>query len=873
MLDDSRHKLCAATLTLIALALASICTINSTSWIGSTFPGFFVMSNRVIASVTLPHWPSANREIFQHEAVAIDGRPIATPQDLYKRISESPAGTRFVYILRKDGESSYYTAASIKFTSIDYLLIFVPYLVSGLGLALIGIVVWYLKPDAPASLALLIGGMSGGLFAITGTDLYSPYWFFRLHVLGEAFFPASLLMHLAIVFPVDRFRRYRRLQVSIPYTVAAVLGIAYEIFLYRPGTYTLIHDLCMVYTGLGGASLLTAVGWDFFTSDSQLVRQRIRVLLMGLLCGFAFPGFLMFYSGITGGEVPVNYAGLTVILFPLSIGYAIVQHDLFEIDILLKRSAYYATISVTLAIGYLGFLAVIDWGLHSSAIARSTYFPLLFTLIVIVFLNPLKDAVQNTVDRVFFRLKYNPKKMLESTSAVLASTLQLEDIVSFIWETIRSTMGTRSGGIFVRSAPAHAYERIFPVANDGPVLEQHLVLAELANAGGGILLRHDLDDNPRVGQNRELMRQAFDLVGAEMLIPLALKRDLIGFIAIGKKESGAFFSADDVDFLKALANQSALSIANALAYREIQSLNAVLEQRVEQRTAELSHSNEELHSSVRSLEQAYRDLLRSQQDLSRAENMATLGRLAAGVAHEMNTPLGASMTSLKLLQDLVTEYKSSVGDPNVSTTDHREIAFEMSTLVGTTRDWLRKAAAHIGSLKLHTRALQNADVKSFPVLQIVEDVGLLLSHRLRLSQSRLVVECSSENPQLQGDPSKLGQVLTNLLSNAIDANSEAARPNAEIRVMVQEDGDTLVIRVEDQGPGIPPEDIPRIFDEFFSTKPFGEGTGLGLSIARDIISNFFNGTIAVESTLGKSAVFTVRMPRAGGSSRAPSVAA
>lgn len=874
MLDDSWHKLRATTLALIALALASICTINSTRWIGSTFPGFFVMSNRVIASVTLPHWPPSNRELFQHEVIAIDGRLVATPQDLYKRISKSPAGTRFVYTLRKDGTRSFYTAASINFTSRDYLLIFVPYLVSGLGLALIGIAVWYSKPEAPASLALLIGGLTGGLFAITGTDLYSPYWFFRLHVLGEAFFPASLLMHLAIVFPVDRFRHHRRLLLSIPYVVAAVLGITYEVFLYRPGTYTLVHDLCMDYTGLGGASLLTAVGWDFFTSDSQLVRQRIRVLLLGLVCGFAYPGFLMFYSGITGGEVPVNYAGFTVILFPLSIGYAIVQHDLFEIDAFLKQSAYYMTISVTLALGYLGFLAVTDWGLHSSAIARSTYFPLLFTLIVVVFLNPIKDAVQQTVDRIFFRLRYNPKKMLELTSAMLTSTLQLEDIVSFVWETIRSTTGINSGGIFVRSAPARGYERVFPVANDGPVLEEgDPLLAEFSDCGGRIILRHDLDEDPRAGQKREVIRRVFDSVGAEILIPLKLKSDLIGFIAIGKKESGAFFSADDVDFLGALANQSALSIANALAYREIQSLNAVLEQRVEQRTEELSRSNHELHSSVRRLEQAYRDLQRSQQDLSRAEKMATLGRLAAGVAHEMNTPLGASMTSLKLLQDLVNEYKSSVGDPTVSTTDHREIALEMSTLVGITRDWLRKAGAHIGSLKLHTRALQNVDVKSFPVLQILEDVGLLLSHRLRLSQSRLVVECSSENPQLHGDPGKLGQVLTNLLCNAIDANREAARPNAEIRVMVQEDGDTLVIRVEDQGPGIPPEDIPRIFDEFFSTKPFGEGTGLGLSIARDIISNFFNGTLAVESTLGKNAIFIIRMPRAGGSSRAPSVAA
>jgi hypothetical protein len=73
--------------------------------------------------------------------------------------------------------------------------------------------------------------------------------------------------------------------------------------------------------------------------------------------------------------------------------------------------------------------------------------------------------------------------MLEFTSAVLASTLQLEDIVSFIWEIIRSTMGTKSGGIVVRSAPSRVYERIFPVTNDGPVLEEHLLAAELTATG------------------------------------------------------------------------------------------------------------------------------------------------------------------------------------------------------------------------------------------------------------------------------------------------------------------------------------------------------------------------------------------------------
>src|SRR5260370_17011586 len=97
-------------------------------------------------------------------------------------------------------------------------------------------------------------------------------------------------------------------------------------------------------------------------------------------------------------------------------------------------------------------------------------------------------------------------------------------------------------------------------------MEEHLLLAELSESGGRILSRYDLDDNPRLGQNREMIRRAFDSVSAEILIPLALKRDLIGFIAIGKKESGAFFSADDVAFLKALANQHPPPIPTPLSY-------------------------------------------------------------------------------------------------------------------------------------------------------------------------------------------------------------------------------------------------------------------------------------------------------------------
>ncbi len=217
------------------------------------------------------------------------------------------------------------------------------------------------------------------------------------------------------------------------------------------------------------------------------------------------------------------------------------------------------------------------------------------------------------------------------------------------------------------------------------------------------------------------------------------------------------------------------------------------------------------------------------------------------------------MTSIELLRGLVAEYKSSAGDDNVSVADHREIATEMEALLETTRAWLTKAGAQIRSFKLHTRALQSAEEREFAILQIINEVELLLSHRLRLSQSTLAVKSGAGDPILYGDPGKLGQVLTNLISNAIDAHLEAKR-GGEISVGVSSDGESLVLEVADHGNGIPEERMDRIFDEFYSSKPLGEGTGLGLPIARDIISNFFAGSISVDSAAGEGSTFTVRIP-------------
>jgi signal transduction histidine kinase len=831
------HKLIALALVISVLGLAGICGVSSTRWLYATFPGFFVLGNRVVASVGFPHWSVAQQELdlYQKMVVAVNGQAVATSEELYALVRQRPPGSLLTYTLQKQERTYTVTLPSQTFTWRDYNLLFGTSVALGLACALLGIAVWFLKPYDLAARSFCVASLALGTFSITVLDLYGPSHFFHLHALSEALFPFAFI-HLALVFPVDRGHRFRAQLLSLPFVLALVLAGAYELFLYHPTYYSRIHNLCMVAVGIGAVIFLGKVIADYRTTTSHLIQQRVRVIFLGFLSGF---------------------------VFPLGVGYAIVKHDLFEIDALLKRGAYYLALTATLTVAFLLFLAVLDVTLHSSEQARSPIFHLLFTLVVVLFLNPVKDYVQHGVDQIFFRSRYHPAKVLEITSASLAAMLHLEEIVAFIWKTINSTVGVTQGHIFLQAPNPHTYIPTYPAPPQPLSLPSSHRLVRTLQTKGQPISRYDFTESEQLLGAAEKDWQALAHINAQLLVPLLQKGQLVGFFALGAKESGAFFSVADRDFLVTLANQSALSIANALSYAEIETLNASLEQKVEERTQALAQTNAELQHSLAQLEQTYGTLQRSQENLLRAEKMAALGRLTAGIAHEMNTPLGASLATLKLVKDLVREYRASVGDHDITAGDHHAIATDMDKFVDATQQWLEKAAAHIRSLKLHTRDLHQGQAKLFSVVQVIEDTSFLLSHRLRLAQCTLKVTCTAADPVLYGDPGKFGQVLTNVLANALDAYKDVETADREIRITVTGDAELLSVRVQDFGCGIAPNNIGKIFDDFFSTKPLGEGTGLGLSITRDIIVNLFAGTISVESELGSGSVFTLRLPRYG----------
>ncbi len=267
----------------------------------------------------------------------------------------------------------------------------------------------------------------------------------------------------------------------------------------------------------------------------------------------------------------------------------------------------------------------------------------------------------------------------------------------------------------------------------------------------------------------------------------------------------------------------------------------------------------DLRRRTEQLEQAYEVLKENQEKLLIVEKMASLGRLTAGIAHELNTPLAASRTALRELDELIREYESSIHDPNMALEDHQGIVSDMRRAFQLAARSTEQAAAFVNSIKAQTRDTAAPTREPIKVAKVAQDVLLLLGHMLRKGRCEATLEAADNDLMVYGALGRLVQVITNLVTNAIEAS--AAKGGGPIKVRLAKEGDgRIILQVADKGSGIPAPDLPRIFDPMFTTKRFGEATGLGLTIVHNIVIGDFGGDIEVDSRVGEGTTFTVIFP-------------
>ncbi|QNF16721.1 PAS domain-containing protein [Aeromonas jandaei] len=286
--------------------------------------------------------------------------------------------------------------------------------------------------------------------------------------------------------------------------------------------------------------------------------------------------------------------------------------------------------------------------------------------------------------------------------------------------------------------------------------------------------------------------------------------------------------------------------------REIIQLNEQLEGKVAERTRSLSEANTQLGK-------AYDDLKQAQQTLVESEKMASLGSLVAGVAHEINTPIGISVTASSYLQERVADFKSHIESKQLSRSYLNEFTVNLDESMQLLQGNLRRASELIASFK-QVAVDQSSEARyNFSLADNLHQVVVSLGHKLKKAQCEVDIQC---DPKLSifSFPGSFTQIYSNLILNSINHGFDNWDKPKKITIKVEQQGEELLIDYSDNGRGIPPEILPRIFDPFVTSKRGQGGSGLGTHIIYNLVVQLLRGRIHCASEPGNGAEFHIRLP-------------
>jgi len=325
-------------------------------------------------------------------------------------------------------------------------------------------------------------------------------------------------------------------------------------------------------------------------------------------------------------------------------------------------------------------------------------------------------------------------------------------------------------------------------------------------------------------------------VKSELVVPMDLHRDLYGYVGFDKVFSSELLPDDSLLLLEHMGTIVFNTMEHKRLHEELREANEELEGRVEERT---------------------RELRRKQTQLVQSEKMAALGNLVAGVAHEINTPLGALKSNNDVFIRSVKKMKALLSD--VTGTDEEPKDPKLNKLFSSVEklNEVSKTASDrivniVNSLRTFAR-LDKAEMDTVDIHEGIESTLTLVHHELKRKAE--VHREFGTIPRISCYPNQLNQVFMNILVNAGHAIDE----KGDIFIKTYAEDKQVIIEIKDTGRGIPKENLNRIFDPGFTTKSMGIGTGLGLSIVYQIIESH-NGKIEVESEVGKGTVFRIILP-------------
>lgn len=467
---------------------------------------------------------------------------------------------------------------------------------------------------------------------------------------------------------------------------------------------------------------------------------------------------------------------------------------------------------------------------------------------------------------------YREITFLYELSEKLTASLDIDELVNLLLTEARKLVKATTGAVMLLSKNGNIEQLKIVSAfgqewhRDRPTmaLDEDIVGVVLKNGQGEIV--NDVANDPRCKGLAATM-------SALICIPLISKGRPVGAIIFGHASPIAYTAAD-LKRMNTLASQAAAAIENARLYQESQTAAT---------TAQLQ---------AEKLQQALRELQETQSQLIQSEKMSSLGQLVAGIAHEINNPVnfisGNISHAQRYIEDLLRLlrlYQQELPQPTsvlaeaIAEIDLDFLAADLPKLITSMKLGTDRIREIVVSLRNFSR-LDEAQIKPVDLHSGIDSTLMILQHRLKPRPGRpqiQVIKNYGKLPLVECHAGLMNQVFMNILSNAIDALEEEQKPG-EITITTElishkprlitnsgepiadADNQSVLIKIRDNGCGIPLEIRSRLFDPFFTTKPVGKGTGLGLSISYKIIVEKHAGTIRCLSEPGLGTEFLIQIP-------------
>jgi hypothetical protein len=628
--------------------------------------------------------------------------------------------------------------------------------------------------------------------------------------------------------------------------------------------------------------------------------------------------------------LPMELSVIPLSLVPLAFASALIRYRLMDVEVIVKRSLVYTAVILAIFTIYATLLRFAGIVGLDEADRHNTIIAMLATIVVVLLFSPVKSAIQNALDRAFYRDKYDFRRALVGFARDLNSDLDLDRLGERLVARIRDTFVVDRMALMLLDESSGDFEVIRAEGFAGvevSSLSRHSQIAASLAAGIAVSL-----DEPRLhGAFPHEELASWRMRGVHYFIPCVAKGGTIAVLALGQRNQGEPLSSEDIALLSAVGSHVATALENGRLYRqlqvkasELQRLQEFNENIVESldnglvvedldgrvlrwnRALSQIYGVEAADATGRRLEEvfdrAFVDALRSAQrespagaslyrvplagraskageplrvniataplkapngqfamstvgniiiiedvtervhleeQLQISDKMASVGLLAAGVAHEVNTPLtGISSFTQMLLSNADPE------DPKTRMLEKIE------------QQTFRAAKIVNGLLNLSRSTGTNAEERIPVDLNVViSDVLSLLEPQLVAGKVKVRRDLCPSPAAVAGVEHKLQQVFLNLFLNARDAMPKGGWLSVETRIA----NGHVVAEVGDTGSGIPSEHLSRIYDPFFTTKAIGRGTGLGLSITYGIVREH-EGTLTCQSSVGQGTRFTVLLP-------------